>query len=115
MRTIKHNFNHLLKRIWNPLIYNYQFNFTKALNLSKKLGLQDYTNYEYKDFTISNEQKAHLINNILIQLYEVNKYSMEDMALKCMFFSNELSKFLKNNYNLESHVTCGNIYINKLR
>ncbi len=115
MKTFRQNLNHITKRIWNPLIYNYPLHFTNALNRSKRIDLQEYAKFEYKDFTFNEEQKAHIINDILTQLYEVNKYSIEDVALKCMFFSNELSKFLKDSYNLESYVTSGNVYVNKLR
>jgi len=104
-----------VKRIWNPKVYNYSYNFNKALKNTEKLGLAPISDFEINSIEFSFEKKQELINIILHQIYTVEKMNIEDLALKCFFISIQLQKFLKDNFKINSVLTTGNVYVNKLQ
>lgn len=102
----------LRNRIWNPKIYNYSRNFSKAIFNSYRLGLTEFDHFEEKD--INDELISEMKQNILNQIYAVQKLEIEDLALKCTWVSQALREFILKNYGLNSFVTTGNLYHSKL-
>ena len=115
MKTIRQKYNRLVKRIWNHKTYDYRFNFEKAINNSRKIGLNKIDNFEIKQFQFTEEYKQDLINLILTQVYTIQNCKIEDLALKCCFVSKDLKDYLKENFGINSVITTGNVYVNKLQ
>lgn len=115
MKTLKQKYNSLRKRIWNSKVYNYEYNFCKAISNTKKLGLKPIDDFENEEFRFSLEDREEIINIILHQVYSVEKLQIEDLALKCFLISNQLQIFLRKYFEIDSIITTGNIYINKLQ
>jgi hypothetical protein len=113
--TLKQNYNLLVKRIWNPKIYDYEFNFRKAILNSHVLKLNDYSNFEVKNYQIASDEKQKIIDIILYHFYEKKNLEIEDLTLKCFWISNILRDFLKEAFGINSIITTGNVYVNKLR
>ena len=113
--TLKHRYNRLVKRIWNPRIYDYTYNLRKAFINTSRLELQQSGNFDIIKFSYLPEYKKFIINEILNQIYSVKRLQLEDLALKCSIVSKELQEFLKIQFDINSVVTIGNVYLNKLR
>lgn len=115
MKSIRQKYNLLVKRIWNYKTYDYRYNFGKAIKNSQKIGLNDFDNFQIKEFQFTQEDKQNIINLILHQIYINQNYRIEDLALKCFIISNDLKDYLNENFGINSVITTGNVYVNKLR
>ena len=115
MKSLKQKYNSFSKRIWNPKVYDYEYNFSKAISNTKNLGLKPINNFEIEKFSFSSEERQKIINIILHQIYSVDNLQIEDLALKCFLISNQLQAFLKKHFEIDSVITTGNIYMNRLQ
>lgn len=112
---LKHFGNYIFKRIWNPNTYNYQSNIKKAFKNTEALGLKPCSSFEESSVVYDDGTRQVIINEIITYFYNEKKYNVGDIALKCFWVSQELQAFLKNRFNIVSHITTGNVYGAKLR
>lgn len=112
---LKHIYNRLLKRIWSPRVYDYSHNFKKALINTEKLGLNQIDDFSRINSSYLPNYKQFIINEILNQVYSVKMLQLEDLALKCNLVSKELQEYLKIQFDINSVITIGNVYLDKLR
>jgi len=115
MPTIKQRYTQLTKRIWNPQVYNYKKNFKAAVRRSQNLGLFTNQSFSIQDMEFSISDKEQIVGLILEAVYDVGKFQLEDLAHKCFIVSNYLQKFLYQNLEINSVVTTGNLYNNRLQ
>jgi hypothetical protein len=115
MSNIRQKYNSIMKRIWSHKVYDYSYNFNQALINTTKLGLAPISGFEINSIEFSSEKRQELINVILHKIYTIENMNIEDLALKCFFMSIQLQKFLKDNFEINSVLTTGNVYVNKLQ